>query len=175
MAQSYIALGSNIETDSSTRYDFLVSAIRQLSQSDKILVTKASHVYETEPVGYENQEKFYNAVIELSTTFAPHELLLMCLDVVEKRAGRTRTLENGPRTLDADILMYDDLTINEDNFVLPHPRMTERAFVMVPLLEIAPELVGDITQYRFVDDVDGVVKTELNFEELLISYRDNYE
>ena len=168
----YIGLGSNIESASSSRYDFLNSAVRQLAQFDAITIVKASHVYETAPVGYDTQESFYNAVVCLKTSLSAQELLRVCLEVVEKRAGRIRTTENGPRTLDVDILIYGDETIDEPGLKVPHPRMNERAFVLVPLSEIAPELVGDIKEYNLVDSTDGVQKLDFNFDKIIASYRE---
>lgn len=172
---SYIGLGSNIETTSSSRFDYLHSAVRQFAQFDAVTVEAGSHAYETAPVGFDDQENFYNAIIKISTTLTPRELLNICLDVVEKRGGRIRTTENGPRTLDVDILLYDDQNVEENGLVIPHPRMKERAFVMVPLNEIAPELVGDLSQYTFVDSLEGVVKTEFNFDDIIESYRERDE
>ncbi len=169
---SYIGLGSNIETPTSTRFDYLHSAVRQLAQLDAVTVEAASHVYETAPVGFETQENFYNAVLRISTTFTPRELLRICLDVVEKRGGRIRTTQDGPRTLDVDILTFGDEEINEDGLVIPHPRYRERAFVMVPLNEIAPEMTGDLDNYDFVDTVEGVVQLDLNFDDIIESYRE---
>lgn len=168
---SYLGLGSNIETDTSTRLDFLTSAIRQLAQNEHIEVLSASHVYETEPVGYDDQNDFYNAVVKIQTTLSPNELLRFCLEVVEKRAGRIRTTKDGPRTLDVDILTYDSQEINEDGLEVPHPRMNERAFVIVPLSEIEPELVGNIDDYDFIDDKSKVKRLDHNFDAIISSYK----
>lgn len=167
----YLGLGGNIETASSTRFDFLFSAVRQFAQREDVEVVSGSHVYETAPVGYDSQENFYNAVIEIATELSPKELLRVCIDVVEKRAGRARTIQDGPRTLDVDILTYGDQSINEEGLEIPHPRMNERAFVIVPLSEIAPEYVGNLGKYTFIDSIDKVVKLEDNFDELIASYK----
>ena len=169
---SYLALGSNIETTTASRFDHLHSAVRQFAQFESVDIEQASHVYETKPVGYEDQENFYNAIVKISTTLSPQELLRVSIDVVEKRAGRIRTVANGPRTLDVDILTYDDLEIDESGLTIPHPRMKDRAFVMVPLAEIAPEIVGDLAQYSFVDSVNEVIKTEFTFDDIIESYRE---
>lgn len=166
----YLGLGSNIETATSTRYDFLSFAVRQLAQHGSISVVDVSHVYETAPVGYDTQENFYNAVMSITTSLSPQELLRVCLDVVEKRAGRQRTIENGPRTLDVDILLYGDKEVHEENLVIPHPRMKERAFVMVPLAEIAPKLVGELSQYTFVDSLSDVIRTDLDFASIIANF-----
>lgn len=169
---AYLAIGSNIETPSSSRYDFLSFAVRQLSQHEAIQVTKASSVYETRPVGFSDQENFFNAVIEISTTLQPRQLLDVCLNVVEKRAGRVRTIQDGPRTLDVDILLFGDENVNEESLTIPHPRMNQRAFVIIPLSEIAPDVAGDLANYEFVDSVEGVVQLEENFDHILKSYKD---
>ena len=169
----YLGLGSNIESASSSRFDFLYSAVRQLAQFESIDIVKASSVYETSPVGFDEQENFYNAVICIKTTLTPRELLRVCLEVVEKRAGRIRTTDNGPRTLDVDILIYDDSEVDEPDLKIPHPRMKERAFVMVPLREIDPELVGSLDDYEFVDDLDGIKKLDFDFEKIIESYREH--
>ncbi len=168
----YLGLGSNIETASSSRYDYLYSAVRQLAQFEAVTVVAASHVYETPPVGFDDQENFYNAVVKISTSLSPQELLTICLDIVEKRAGRIRTTENGPRTLDVDILLYGDESVDEEDLCVPHPRMRERAFVMVPLAEVAADLVGELSQYEFVDSIKKVKKIDMNFDDLIASYRE---
>lgn len=169
----YLGLGSNIESTSSTRADFLLSAVRQLAQFEAIEIVAASHIYETAPVGYETQENFYNAVVCLETSLTPRELLRACLEVVEKRAGRIRTTENGPRTLDVDILLYGDLKVDEPDLSIPHPRMFERAFVLIPLNEIAPEIVGDISKYQLVDNISDVKKLDFDFNKIIDSYRES--
>ncbi len=170
--RAYLGLGSNIETPTSTRYDYLSFAVRQLSQHEKIKVLKASNVFETLPVGFCDQDNFYNAVIEIETTLTAQELLRVCLDVVEKRAGRIRTVKDGPRTLDVDLLLFDDETITEADLEVPHPRMNERAFVIVPLSKIAPEKVKPIDEYDFVDSIEGVVELDLNFDSIIDSYKE---
>lgn len=169
----YLGLGSNIESASSSRYNYLFSAVRQLAQFESIDVVSASHVYETAPVGYETQENFYNAVIGIETTLTALELLDVCLEVVEKRAGRIRTIENGPRTLDVDILTYGEEELVTANLTIPHPRMYERAFVLVPLAEIAPEIVGDIGQYKLIDKIEEVKMLDLGFAEIIESYKEH--
>lgn len=104
-------------------------------------VARKSSLYSTEPVGFTAQPSFVNAVAALETDLSPRALLQRLLEI-EKEFGRDRALgiPNGPRTLDLDILLIDDLEVNEPGLELPHPRLTERAFVLVPLNEIAPTL-----------------------------------
>ncbi len=103
-------------------------------------VVAISSLYETEPVGYREQPWFYNAVVALATALTPGELLT-ALRTLEREAGRERPFPNAPRTLDLDLLLYGEEIVAREELTVPHPRMHERAFVLVPLLEIAPQLV----------------------------------
>jgi len=129
----YISAGSNI----GERESHLEFGARRLGEHGKILRT--SSFFETEPVGYADQPWFLNQVYELETSLTPQETLALCNEI-ERDCGRVRTFPNAPRTLDLDILLYGDLIISNPNLVIPHPRMTERRFVLEPLAEIAPEL-----------------------------------
>ncbi len=130
----YIALGSNV----GDRLAYLGKAILFLSQHPQIEVRSLSSIYETEPVGYVDQEAFYNMVIEVATSLSAMEVMQLCLEI-EQMLGRVRAIVNGPRTVDLDLLYYDDLVLLEKNLTLPHPRLQERSFVLVPLVEIAAE------------------------------------
>ncbi len=101
-------------------------------------VERSSRVYETDPVGGPPQPEYLNAVVEVKTTLSPHDLLAACMDV-EQRMGRTRGERWGPRIIDVDVLVYDEEEVDEPDLVVPHPRMHERAFVLVPLLELNPD------------------------------------
>lgn len=139
MKTVYIGLGSNIEP----RKQYLQKAVQQLAEQQDITLVKQSSIYETAPVDYTEQADFLNMVVQIETTLAPHALLLVCQQI-EKMLGRDRmkeTIAKGPRTIDLDILLYEDKWINEDHLEIPHPRMHERAFVLVPLNEIAPHVV----------------------------------
>ncbi len=103
-------------------------------------VTKVSSFYCTEPVGFPDQEDFLNAVVEIETGLSALALLAAC-HVIEEELGRTRFLRWGPRTIDLDILLYGDAMIASDELIVPHPRLTERGFVLTPLAEIAPKTV----------------------------------
>ncbi len=135
MYRAYLSLGSNI----GDRKAYLRAAVKMLKAHKDISVTAISPVYETEPEGYENQRKFYNLVLEIETKLNPENLLDVCR-AIEEILKRKRKNKWGPRTIDLDILLYDDLEIREGELVLPHPRMHERLFVLIPLLEIAPQL-----------------------------------
>lgn len=108
--------------------------------SEKITICRRSSLYETEPVGFREQPWFFNLVAEGNTALSPEELLSFTQSV-EHRMKRVKTMVNGPRIIDVDLLLYDDAHIQTDHLVLPHPRMLERSFVMTPLLEVAPDLV----------------------------------
>lgn len=127
---AFLALGSNL----GDKLENLRAAVRLLRESGCKL-TGASPVYITKPVGVTDQPDFLNAVIRVETAFGARALLGLC-QTVETRLGRERTIKWGPRVIDVDILLYDDLAIDEPGLVLPHPRMSERAFVLVPLAEI---------------------------------------
>jgi len=111
-----------------------------LAQERALALKKVSSVFETEPVGYLEQPDFFNLVLEIETALSPEKLLVRCLEI-ETELGRVRHERWGPRNIDIDVLWYDDQRVAQANLTLPHPRMLERAFVMVPLAEIAPELV----------------------------------
>lgn len=103
-------------------------------------VTAVSSLYETEPVGYLDQPRFLNAVAAVDTTLTPAEMVRGLL-AIERSMGRRRTFRNAPRTLDLDLLLFGDAHLDTAEVVLPHPRMHERAFVLIPLAEIAPSVV----------------------------------
>lgn len=132
MNTCYLALGSNIEP----RKTYLESAIKHLHAQENITVVKESFIYETDPFGYEDQDPFLNQVIEINTDLPP-DVLLQVIQEIEQANGRERKLRWGPRTLDLDILLYNEENIQTETLVIPHPRMSERAFVLVPLKDIA--------------------------------------
>ncbi|EKN70339.1 2-amino-4-hydroxy-6-hydroxymethyldihydropteridine pyrophosphokinase [Neobacillus bataviensis LMG 21833] len=132
--RAFIALGSNIEN----RYDNITSAIKWLTSHPNIELVNYSSIYETDPVGYEDQNLFLNMVIEIMTGLNAMELLEFCLKT-ELELGRKREVRWGPRTIDLDILIFNQENIETEKLTVPHPRMVERSFVMVPLAEITPE------------------------------------
>jgi 2-amino-4-hydroxy-6-hydroxymethyldihydropteridine diphosphokinase len=133
---AYIALGSNMEN----RYDYLLEAIEQVEKHPKIRLVNFSSIYETDPVGYEDQDQFLNMVIQVDTDLDAHELLETCLNI-ESQLGRKREIRWGPRTIDLDILLFNQENIESENLIIPHPRMRERAFVIIPLLEINHDIL----------------------------------
>lgn len=131
--QAYIALGSNLEDPVSQ----IQHAVRELSRLPDSRLICCSSLYRSAPVGRLDQPDFINAVAHIETTLAPHDLLKALLGI-EHHHGRIRESLNAPRTLDLDILLYDDLVCQDDILTIPHPRMYQRAFVLYPLMEIAP-------------------------------------
>jgi len=136
MARAFLGLGSNL----GDRQSELDAAIRLLVQHKAITVVAIAKYIETLPVGVTEQGLFLNTVVEVSTELTPHELLSYAEDIM-RQAKRVRTLRFGPRTLDVDILLYDDLLIDSPTLTIPHPRLREREFVLAPLVEIAPDLL----------------------------------
>jgi len=130
----YLALGTNI----GERLENLRESINRLAPQIRVLTE--SRIYETEPWGFADQPAFLNMAISAETNLSPRGLL-DCLKELETRLGRVPNFRNGPRLIDVDILFYDDLILDTPGLVIPHPRLHERSFVLVPLLDIAPELV----------------------------------
>lgn len=137
-----LSMGSNL----GDRESSLERGVREIGRV--ITVEAVSSVYETEPVGYDEQPWFLNLVVKGRTRMTPKELLCECKRI-ERDAGRTPTVRFGPRPLDLDILLYGDRVIRDVDLTVPHPRMHERAFVLVPLLEISPDAIDpqDGTSY----------------------------
>ena len=134
MAISFLSLGSNL----GDRLDHLIKAITALANQPKIKVLKVSSVYQTKPVGGPEQDDYLNAVAKIQTELSALELLDVTQSI-ENNEGRIREVRWGPRTLDIDVLTYDDLISADEKLTLPHPRISERAFVLVPFFEIDPQ------------------------------------
>ncbi|MFZ1084811.1 MAG: 2-amino-4-hydroxy-6-hydroxymethyldihydropteridine diphosphokinase [Terracidiphilus sp.] len=156
MPTAYIGMGGNLASWAGAPEATLAAAALRLDSLGRVV--RLSSLYSTAPVGFADQPRFVNAVVALETELEPRALLVGLL-AIELEFGRERTAEvaNGPRTLDLDILLFGDLQIREPGLEIPHPRLAERAFVLIPLHEIAPQAV-----------VPGVSGT---LEELLISLR----
>lgn len=149
---AYLGLGSNL----GDREGYLNSAIHQLDFHKEIEVTKTSKVYETDPFGYEDQGMFLNMVVEVKTSLSPRALLKYC-NHIESNLLRQRDVKWGPRTIDVDILTYEDYTSDEEILTLPHPGVTQRAFVLLPLKDVVEadfsingknidEMISDVDQ-----------------------------
>jgi len=135
LAAAYLSLGSNMgDREANVR-----KALDHLATNPRIRVMKVSSLYETAPIGVTDQNDFFNAVALIETDLDPTDLLDAILDI-EKIVGRVRNLRWGPRVIDIDILLYDDVEINTPELTIPHPEMMNRAFVLIPLAEIAPDL-----------------------------------
>jgi 2-amino-4-hydroxy-6-hydroxymethyldihydropteridine diphosphokinase len=138
MARAYIGLGSNLGDRMTTAQ----TAVQRLESLGR--VAEVSSLYQTEPVGYLEQPRFLNAVVALETALAPIDLLHALLGI-ERDLGRMRTFRNAPRTVDLDLLLVDNVILDTTELTLPHPRLHERAFVLIPLAEIAPEAVHPVS------------------------------
>ncbi|WP_447735768.1 2-amino-4-hydroxy-6-hydroxymethyldihydropteridine diphosphokinase [Rhodanobacter soli] len=135
MTLAYVALGSNLGDPRQQ----LLDAMDALSNLPDTRLLQRSRLYRTPPWGMLEQPPFINAAVELDTALSPHALLDALL-AIEQRAGRVRAERNGPRTLDLDLLHVDGVRLADPQLTLPHPRMSERAFVLLPLHDIAPTL-----------------------------------
>ena len=141
---AYLGLGSNI----GARAEHLAFALQRLKELGR--VTGVSSVYETDPVGYTEQPRFLNLVVRLQTSLGPGALLEEVRAIEEER-GRERRFRNAPRTLDVDVLLYGSAVVDREELQVPHPRMAERTFVLVPLLELDAELEDPRTGARYAE------------------------
>jgi 2-amino-4-hydroxy-6-hydroxymethyldihydropteridine diphosphokinase len=131
----YVALGANIDEPQ----QHIARALRELGALPETRLVAVSSLYRSAPWGYQDQPDFYNAVARIETTLEPETLLDQLLEI-ERRHGRARAFRNSPRPLDLDIIVYGDRELRGERLIIPHPRLQERAFVLTPLVEIAPEL-----------------------------------
>ncbi len=150
---AYLGLGSNM----GNRQGNLDKALDLLSQ--RLPVRKVSSLYDTEPVGNINQPRFLNLVCQVYTRLIPMELLTLAQGI-ELKLGRRPATHDVPRPIDIDILFYGDQVIETPELVIPHPRLTERAFVLVPLAEIAPDLVHPVSGKTVRELLQGVTETQ---------------
>ena len=148
MPIAFLLAGSNLgDREANLQY-----AVSSLTTAGTVL--KISSVFETEPVGYEAQPWFFNQAIELRTSLTPYELLQGC-QRIETCRGRIRTFPNAPRTLDLDILLYGDLWVNQEDLIIPHPRLAERKFALAPLSQIAPDVVHPLLKKTIRSLLEG--------------------
>jgi GTP cyclohydrolase-4 len=148
--QVYLGLGTNI----GDRQSNLARALKLLGE--RLKIEKVSSIYETEPVGYADQPRFLNAVCSVRTNIGPLQLLSL-IKGIEANMGREAGFLNGPRIIDIDIILYSDMSMIDSELTIPHPRMNERAFVLIPLMEIAPaDLIHPFTKERLAELVARV-------------------
>lgn len=138
MAEVFVGIGSNL----GNRELNCLKAIKLLEEKGFVMRDRSS-LYETEPWGVTDQPKFINMAVHVTTELSPLEVFLH-LKSIEKDMGRTETVRWGPRIIDLDILLYDDIVLNETDLTIPHPRMHERDFVLKPLAEIAPDAIHPV-------------------------------
>ncbi len=129
-----IGAGTNI----GNRKENIENAVEAFKLVPKCEVLRVSKIYETEPVGYDEQDNFYNICFEVESSLTPNEMLGVCLGI-EAGFGRVREIKNGPRILDLDIILAESSAVNTANLTVPHPRFSERRFVLIPLLELFPD------------------------------------
>ncbi|MBO3445007.1 2-amino-4-hydroxy-6-hydroxymethyldihydropteridine diphosphokinase [Clostridium sp. CCUG 7971] len=135
MNKAYLGLGTNM----GDRLDYISSACEILSNNNNIEITNKSKLYETKAWGYTDQADFLNLCLEIETSLDEYGLLKVCQEV-EKKLNRERIIRWGPRTIDVDILFFNDIILNNENLSLPHPRISERAFVLIPLMDLNQNL-----------------------------------
>lgn len=140
MANAYVGLGSNLGDKTGN----IRQALDMLDSADGVSILAVSSLYETEPEGYENQDWFVNAAAQMETDLPPRKLLELFKEI-EQSIGREKSVRWGPRKIDLDLLLYDQLCFESRDLIVPHPRMHQRAFVLVPLAEIAADALHPVT------------------------------
>lgn len=138
-SQVFLGIGANL----GDRLENFKKALELLKKNPAVTLQKISSIFETEPIGLKDQPLFLNAVLQIETDLAPKELLNFTQSI-ENQLGRVCEITGGPRPIDLDIIFYEDLIISEDDLVIPHPLMVERAFVLVPLEELAPDFIHPV-------------------------------
>lgn len=136
MNKAYLGLGTNM----GDRFEYLLSACKLIDENKNIKITNKSKIYETKAWGYTDQADFLNMCIEVETELNEYDLLKAC-EQVEEKLNRERIIRWGPRTIDVDILFYNDIILDDEKLLIPHPRISERAFVLIPLMDLNTNLV----------------------------------
>ena len=157
MAIAYLCLGSN----SGDRLKLIEQAVSFLSLTENIKLIRSSALYETEPWGIKEQNWFLNLAVEIKTSLSAQDLMMKCLNI-EKTLGRNRDKEQrwGERPIDIDIIFYDKEIINSEILTVPHPRMHQRAFVLVPLLELISDFIHPVLNKSISDLYDDLEQVE---------------
>lgn len=155
MTEAYIGIGSNV----GTREDFCRRAVELLRSSSGIEVNRTSSLYETSPIGGPPQRSFINLVVSVTTDLEAQQLLSSCKSIEQQLGREPSDIRWGPRVVDLDLLTYGDEKISEPDLEIPHPEMTKRRFVLVPLLEVAPDATDPWgTPYKdYVQEAEGEV------------------
>lgn len=151
---AYIAIGSNM----GNRQGFLDMAADEIDADENCVLLKIADSIETKPYGVEEQDDFLNSCMEVRTLYLPDELLSVCKDI-EKKANRVKTMHWGPRTLDLDIIFYDNEVVSKDNLVIPHIEMHKREFVLKPLAQIAPNKIHPLMNKRVIELYEDLKKS----------------
>lgn len=138
MNRAYLGLGTNM----GDREGYLRQACEILQKHGQINILKISKIYETKAWGYTDQDDFLNICVEIETALSPIELLEVC-HLIEEKLNRVRVIKWGPRTIDVDILFFNNIISEDDSLILPHPRIKERAFVLIPLMDLNQDLTID--------------------------------
>ncbi len=169
MTEAFIGIGSNLDDKRGN----CSRALDTLAAQNEITMIHTSSLYHTEPYGDIEQDWFVNSVAKVETELDPFELLKL-LKAIESEFGRVRNVKGGPRTLDLDMLFYDDLVLSQDRLTIPHPLSHERAFVLIPLMEIAPHLIHPVFKMsvmELLNDLnDGKIVQPLQNQQELISH-----
>ena len=154
MMKAVIGIGTNI----GNKLNNIKDSVSALGHLPGTKVEKISYVYETEPWGFTEQDNFYNVCVLVETELSPKALLGACLGI-EAAFGRERPFKNSPRVLDMDLLLYENTSMNERELAVPHPLIGERAFVLVPLKDILPDLIFD--EYNYAECYEKCNKNEV--------------
>jgi len=154
VSRAYLALGSNV----GERLAHLQLAVDALDATAGVDVVAVSRVYETAPVGGPPQPAYLNAAVAIDTELDPHRVLELAQGI-EREAHRVRAERWGPRTLDVDLLLFDDIRLDEPDLTVPHPRMWERGFVLAPLRDVAPGLVDAAAMWEDVREAPVILRT----------------
>ena len=147
----YIGMGSNL----GDKVDHYEEAISEILKVDRHKLLAKSSFYKTQPIGYTDQDWFVNGVIKIETDLGPSDLL-QTLKAIESRMGRVKTFPGGPRTIDLDVLFYDETEIHGGALEIPHPRLHERQFVLIPLAEIDPDLLHPVLKKKIRELLEGI-------------------
>jgi dihydroneopterin aldolase/2-amino-4-hydroxy-6-hydroxymethyldihydropteridine diphosphokinase len=150
---TFIALGSNI----GNKRENIANATEYINIAKHTKVVRVSPLYETEPVGYTDQDNFVNGALQAKTLLSPKELITFLLDI-EKKLKRERVIKWGPRTIDLDVLLYHDIITSFEEIIIPHPRMQDRMFVLEPLSNIAPYVMHPILNKRIYELKESLCK-----------------